>query len=204
MPVWRLQLSWQVDTVAPRDQMVITPHFDDHGVTTDPQNLCEDLVAAVNGIKLHAGELRCKAYDAQGSVPVYPQGDFVVNKGLTSTWSTPREMAVCLSFYATRNIPRHRGRLYIPAWFAGASTAQQRPTLPLVNMGALADAFQQLGGPDVDWAVYSRKDDRAYPVTNWWVDNEWDVMRSRGSVSTQRTLGTTSEASSAAVEQPLS
>jgi hypothetical protein len=203
MPVWRLQASWQLDSAAPRDRVTITPHFNDVGATTDPQNLCDDLLAGLQALKNCTGEVRVKAYDAQGSVPVYPQGDAIVQAGAVQGTTTPRELAVCLSFYGERNVPRQRGRLYIPTWFTSHLTGSLRPTNPNAVMAALPGLFAGLGGPDVDWCVYSRKLDHAFSVTDWWCDNEWDVVRSRGMRPTSRITGTTTEAGLKGVEVPL-
>jgi hypothetical protein len=203
MPVWRLQVSWQKDTTAPRDRMLITPHFNDIGATTDPQNLCNDLLAGLNTITPTTGELRVKAYDAQGSVPVYPQGDAIVNTGATQATAVPRELAICLSFYGERNVPRQRGRLYIPAWFLGITTPALRPPQPITKMTDLVNLFTGLGGPDVDWCVYSRRLDNPFSITDWWYDNEWDVIRARGMVGTARVKGTTTEAGALGEELPL-
>jgi hypothetical protein len=194
MPIWRLQCTWQADTVAPRERMMITPHFNDLGATTDPQNLCNDMLAGLNTITPFTGELRVTAYDAQGNVPVYPQGDAIINKGAQQATSSPRELAVCLSFYSERNVPRQRGRLYMPLFLQGVGNPQLRPTLPIAKMTQFVDLFTGLGGVDVDWCIYSRVQDKAWPVTNWWYDNEWDVQRSRGLAGTSRIQGTTTEA----------
>jgi len=204
MPIWRLQCTWQADTVAPRDRVMITPHFNDLGATTDPQNLCDDMLAGLQTIHSFGGEVRVTAYDAQGTVPVYPQGDAIIQKGATQGTGGPRELAMCLSFYGERNVPRQRGRLYIPIFFLGATTNSLRPTMPQPAMPALVSLFTGLGGPDVDWCVYSRKMKHAYSVTDWWYDDEWDVMRSRGLRGTTRVLGTTTEAGRAGTEAPLS
>jgi hypothetical protein len=187
------------DTTFPRDAVVMTPHFDDGGITTDPQALCDDLAAALNTWMVGANtrQVKVTAYDAQGTPPVYPQGEAILNTGMQTDASCPREVALCLSFYSERNIPRNRGRLYIPAWFLplGANGALVRPNpSSMVRAGELAPILEQLGGPDVDWVVYSRTDDVARPVTNWFVDDEWDTVRSRGLRATTRQEGSTSEA----------
>lgn len=203
MSIWRLQCSWQYDTVAARDAMVITPHFEVLNPNPDVQQLCEDMVSGLQGITNSTGEVRVKGYDAQGSKPVYPEGDAVVNAGLMQSTGVPRELAVCLSFYGSRNVKRQRGRLYLPAHFLGVNVSAKNPATPIAKLASLANLFQGLGGVDVDWVVYSRILDRAFPVTNWWYDNEWDVMRSRGQRSTSRVTGTTSEAFGSEVEVPL-
>lgn len=174
---------------------MITPHFNDIGATTDPQNLCDDMLAGLSTIFPTTGEIRVKAYDAQGSKPVYPQGDAIIRKSATMATAAPRELAVALSFYGERNVKRQRGRVFIPAYLLGANTSSLRPTGPYTKMTDLVGLFTGLGGADVDWCVYSRLLKHAYSVTNWWYDDEWDVMRSRGLRPTTRVTGTTTEAS---------
>jgi hypothetical protein len=203
MSIYRLQVSWQFDTVAPRDAMVITPHFAIDGNVGSLDGLCKDMVDGLQAITPIPGEVRCKAYDAQGTPPVYPVGDYIVNKGLTHPHTYPRELALCLSFYSGRNVKRQRGRIYLPPRFLQVETDKTNPVTPIAKMDQVADLFEGLGGINVDWVVYSRLLDKAFPVTNYWYDNEWDVMRSRGRPANLRYTGTTAEASTAAVEQPL-
>jgi hypothetical protein len=44
--------------------------------------------------------------------------------------------------------------------------------------------------PSTFWVVYSRKTGGDAQVTNVWVDDEWDTVRSRGLRGTVRDLGT--------------
>lgn len=197
MPVWRLQTEISMDSTLPRDVLTMTPHFNDGGVGSDPQGLCDDLAAAISTWSEGAPkQIVVTAYDAQGTVPVLPQGRAVVNAGASPVSDYPREIAVCLSFYSGQNRPRWRGRLYVP-FVALAPLSQNlgaRPPLGVRNkVAALAPIFEGLGGVDVDWSIYSRVDDVARPVTNWWVDDEWDTVRSRGLRPTTRNSGTTSE-----------
>jgi hypothetical protein len=195
MPIYRAQLACHVDSQLPRDAMVITPHFDDHGVGSDPQGLCEDLANAyvnwLGGLK----HVTCKFYVATGEKPHYPVAEADVNPTSEQNSSCPREVALCLSFYSERNVPRYRGRLYMPMGAAGETTPTVRPTGQQMNrVSEFATILQDLGGVDVDWSVYSRTDKQARPVTNFWVDNEWDTVRARGLRSDSRILGSTSEA----------
>jgi len=194
MPIWRLQTSFGFDTNLPRDQMVITPHFDDAGVGTDPQGLCDDLAAALDTWTPGTMQITVKAYDAQGSTPVFPQGEKVLNASSTPGTSTPREIALCLSFYSQRNRPRQRGRLYIPGAAFGMTTGLRPSAGNMTKVLALGPIFADLGGPDVDWVVFSRVSNDAFPVTNYYVDDEWDIQRRRGLRPTTRQTGTTSEA----------
>jgi len=199
MPVWKLQCQFGADSALPRDRFVITPHFNDAGSTTDPQGLCDDLADALVGwltqVTTPAREVLVKAYDAQGTVPVFPQGEAIRNGNVYPESGSPREVALCLSYYNERNLPRRRGRLYVPAPMIATGLSGPRPNAALRDRVALlVPIFTGLGGADVDWCVYSRREDTARPVTHWWVDDEWDVQRRRGLRSTTRTLGTTEEA----------
>ena len=197
MPIWRLQLSHAVDSLFPADRIMITPHFHDDGATTDPQNLCQDLAnawATYCGSPMVNYEINVKAYDAQGTPPVYPQGDYTRGAGVTGGASTNREIAMCLSYYSGENRPRKRGRLYIANCLIGITATGNRPvTANQQRVLDLAPILANLGGVDVDWCVYSRLDDAAYPVSNAFVDNAWDIQRRRGVRPTSRLSATVGE-----------
>jgi len=194
VPVWKLQTSIGGDSALPRDRAVITPHFNDQGVGSDPQGLCDDLADALAPYFLNDREIIVRAYDAEGTAPVYPEGEAVRNPGGNPASGYPREVAICLSFYSTRNIPRQRGRLYIPLYALGGSIAVRPEPATRTKVMALGPIFSDLGGVDVDWSVYSKTDGVARPVTNYWCDDEWDTIRSRGLRATTREMATTSEA----------
>lgn len=196
MPIWKLQCTIGGDTALPRDRAVITPHFNDGGIGTNPDGLCEDLATALSTYFPGAGsrEIIVKAYDAQGTVPVYPQGEAIRNANVNPLSTAVREVALCLSFFSVRNIPRQRGRLYLPVYALGAATASARPpSATMTKVMALGPILAGLGGPDVDWVVFSKSDGVARPVTNYWVDDEWDTIRSRGLTPTTRQVATTTE-----------
>jgi hypothetical protein len=195
MPVWRLQTQMGADSAFARDYAVVTPHVNDVGATTDPQALCDDWADFVASQMAQGQEVQVTAYDAQGSVPVFPQGHAIRNAGSFPAANSPREVAICLSFYHERSLPSQRGRLYIPLYCitsAAASGGRPGTTFRDAVMGWGA-ALAELGGVDVDWSVYSRKDDEARNVTNYYVDDEWDTIRSRGLRPTTRTAATTGE-----------
>lgn len=200
MAVYRLQCSIGADTAFPRDRVMINPHFNNVGgplTDSDTDQLCEDLADALVAYVQGTREISVKAYDAQGTVPVFPTGNAIRNVGAFPASSAPRELACCLSFYSGQNVPRRRGRLFVPVFLVGAGvTHGVRPGGALIaKVGQLAQIMQDLGGADIDWSVFSRVDDTARAVTNWWVDDEWDAMRSRGLRPETRTTGVTSEES---------
>lgn len=195
MPIYRAQLAVHLDGNLPRDSIVITPHFDDHGLGSDPQGLADDLAAAYASFLTGTKRVTCKMYVATGAPPHYPVGEAEVNSGASVPSSCPREVSLCLSFFSERNVPRRRGRVYCPMAALGLGIGLTRPSGVIMGKVAeLAPIFEELGGADVDWVVWSRSDQTARPVTDWYVDDEWDTVRSRGLRPTTRITGTTSEA----------
>jgi len=195
MPVYRAQCSFLMDSAFPRDRFVITPHFNDTLPGSDPQGLCDDLADGLVAWSGRTIETIVTMYDAQGTPPVFPVASAVRNPGATVASTCPREVALCLSFYAARNLPRQRGRLFIPAGLpSGFGGPTARPTIGQQNkVGDLVPLLTGLGGTDVDWVVYSPTDNQPRSVSNWWVDNEWDTIRSRGLRGDQRISGEVSE-----------
>lgn len=197
MPVWRLQTAIGADSPDIRDRFVITPHVNDRGPTTDPQQLCQDWADTLNGwIGNNLHEIRVTAYDAEGTPPVFPQGDVTINAGGFPASNCPREVALCLSFFSERNAPRSRGRLFLPVALivTNFSIGTVRPSPGIMaKVGNLATGLSNLGGTDVDWSVYSRVDAEAKAISNWYVDDEWDTIRSRGLRPTDRVSGTVDE-----------
>jgi hypothetical protein len=195
MPTWRLQTAVWYDSTLPRDASIITPHFNDTLPGSDPQGLCDDLADALADFVEGTPQIVIKAYDAQGTPPVFPQGTAERNVGLAPASGGPREVALCLSFRGDQNVATKRGRLYIPySWLSPSAPAGVRPSsLIRDSVALLVPIFTGLGGTDVDWGVYSRKNDSFASAKHWWVDDEWDTIRSRGLRATTRTEGDISE-----------
>jgi len=206
--IFRMQCSFAADSALPRDRFVITPHFRDRGGDPlsgdNPQgladDLCEGLRVWLGTLNNPAREINVRVYNAEHisspSDPGFPLGEATVNAGVAPGSVVPRELAVCLSFYGDRNVPRRRGRLYIPATFLTTSALSgARPATAVRDaVGALVPVLTGLGGIDVDWGVWSRADRAFHSATNWFVDDEFDVQRRRGLRPTTRTAGTTTEA----------
>ena len=199
MAIYRMQCSFAADTALPRDRFVITPHFSTPNPWPEMQSLVDDLadrLAAFDQAGANGREVNVRAYDAQSPPPNRPLAEATRARDVAPASRTMREIALCLSFYSEFNEPRRRGRLYLPLfWISGGATVGPRPAAEHIARAAmLPEIFQNLGGTDVDWCVFSRRDNEARPVTNWWIDDEFDVQRRRGLRSTTRTTGTTSEA----------
>jgi beta-galactosidase/beta-glucuronidase len=199
--ILRMQCSFGADSSLPRDRFVIAPHFRDTNIPggeTDHQGLVDDLADGLTTWLTDAGparEVHVVAYDAEKAPPSYPLAEAIRNANAFPESKYPREIALCLSFYSERNIPRNRGRVYIPAnGLTSAASIGPRPILTeRQRAAALVPLFTGLGGIDVDWGVWSRTDRAFRPVSHWFVDDEWDVQRRRGMRSTTRLEGTASE-----------
>lgn len=197
--VLRAQCTWQIESLLPRDGVMINPCFR-HNLPAmgggSAQSIADDLAAALKawevGPTLH--QLTVKLYDAQAPPPNRPMATKVLNANQAQGWSTPPELACCLSFYGGTNQPHQRGRIYLPVAKADtASAAAPRPTSTIrTKIAALASTFSGIGGADVDWVVYSPTRDDATKVDHYFVDDDWDIIRSRSVRPTTRTAGTTS------------
>lgn len=180
------------DSALPRDRIVNTLHFNEVGTFlsltstswTDLADDLADLYAALIGASPR--ELSVKLYDLDDPKPRPEKAHVVRNAGSFPATSGPREVACCLSFYADRNLPRNRGRIFLP-WFLLGGSVGTRPTSQQMGMAlSLYNGFKNLGGTDIEWCVYSRADNQHKKVTNGFVDDEWDVIRSRGLKPTTR------------------
>jgi hypothetical protein len=178
----KASIGFQYDSSLPRDVVTITPHYN----CDDPAALADWLKSQLNSQPYIVGKpFTIKVYDAKKAPPSYPLAT-VTNPGTPPTSGLPREVAICLSFYGTWNRPTYRGRLYLPAsWFT--SVSQVRPTGAIVTAALnFADVLGKNMPSGMFWTVYSRKKGTDAQVTDAWVDDEWDTVRSRGLRPTTR------------------
>jgi len=175
-------------TGLPRDDIVNVFHFGGLGVAesfddyTQPlgQAYLDHLAPRLGGVN----QVTTTAYDLADAMPRPPQNVRVLAlPGIPA--SGPREVAVCLSYFADRNLPRNRGRVYLGPWSGGA-TGQDRPGTPVTDIDAFATAVHAIPSDVADWCVYSVRDHTMKPITDIWIDNEWDTQRRRGMRATVR------------------
>jgi hypothetical protein len=127
--------------------------------------------------------------------------------GPTTSTCLPAECASCLSFVgsgaaavpeesgATRPRSRHRGRAYIGPFIPDANVTDattKRSEVASALRGAictsasvhLVDGCTELAG----WilSVYSPTNGVSYPVEMVWMDDAWDIIRSRGEQAVSR------------------
>ena len=149
---------------------------------TDWDQLATDLNAIMQAFALNIAQFQIttKLYDLDNDKPRPVKAEHTANQGAHGALSLPRELALCLSFYADRNLPRQRGRLYMPVTLWKSSAGVRPAGSDQTKLLDLADSLSGLGGANVDWCVYSRVDNVHRKVTNAWADKEWDTVRSRG------------------------
>lgn len=187
MSVFRVAINFPHDSALPRDEMSITPHYIGDNAQALANALKSNLTAYAPVGATHP--FKIKVYDAEKAPPSYPLAT-AEQAGTPSTSATPREICLCLSYYGQFNRPSYRGRLYLPELLFGGAQGI-RPTQAQRDAAlAFANVLTQGLPSGHHWVIYSRKNKTAFNVTNTWVDDEWDVQRSRGLRGTTRTLGT--------------
>jgi hypothetical protein len=194
-----LRCSWQYTNTDPKNVAVITPTFRRQLDITDPtsgvdaKQLCDDLAAALQTYVGKVTPFKVTAYNLEGPKPRYPLAQTVLNGAVAPVDpGVAPELAGVLSFYADQNIPRRRGRLYIPLWLRSTAVGTSLSSTQRTDVGNFVSRFAALGGTNVDWGVWSRSDNAFHKATNWFVSDAWGTVRSRGIKETTRTLGTTS------------
>jgi hypothetical protein len=187
LAIYRVQLSFPTDGVLPADEMTLTPHYsgDDAQALADRLKSNLTAFAQVGASK----PFRIRVYDAKKAPPSYPLAS-AQQAGTPPNSGAPRELALCLSYYSTWNRPRFRGRLYIPHLFFGGGTAARPAPTQMTAVLAWKDVLTGSLPPAHNLVVYSRMAGEAYGVDNFWCDDEWDIMRSRGRKATTRQTAT--------------
>lgn len=177
MAYYRVQIGFQCDSAFPKDIVTLNPHFSGD----DPQGIANTIKTNLLAVGTVGATKRfvIKVYDAQKAPPSYPLATAENGTGFFAT-THPRELALCLSYYAQWNRPSFRGRLYLPIWLVGGSLSLR----PTNTQQQSVVAFKQVlttGFPSGNyWVVWSKKNQTAAQVTHVWCDDEWDVQRSRG------------------------
>lgn len=194
MALWAAQIETGADSAFARDAFVNTLHFNGVGTflsgETDVQSIADDL-GTVWKTWQNVGttrQVRVKIYNLDDPKPRPIRAEKIYNAGAFPASGRPREVAICLSYYADRNIPRNRGRIYVPCELLGGTPGVRPTTTQMNEVLAFHDKLANLGGTDLEWSVFSRADNLHKKVSNSWVDDEWDTIRSRGLRATTRVL----------------
>lgn len=194
MPLIRALVSWRDPTELPKHACSNTLYFRVSDVPgfTSYEDLADDVLDAYVGLT-NVGQVLPPGWNIQ--VRVYNMDDALPrpikheSNGVlpgTKLATGPREVAICLSYYAERNLPRTRGRIYLGPIY-GNGTNQPRPTnLMQTAAVTLGERLAAIGGEDQSWRVYSPKTGEDHHIRNVWCNDEWDTMRSRQLEATGR------------------
>lgn len=193
----RMLVSWGVGAKVTEDWFSNTLYFAEDNVGTEPdyQDLANDVVAAYQAIGCTDGcKIEVRAYNMADAKPRPEKAYATATKtGVRKTGSP--QTALCLSYFSERNLPSQRGRVYLGPYTITSdrpTVAQRQETL------ALGVALGNVGGANVDWSVYSptkasRGQDPTMSISDAWVDDSWDVIRSRKLRSTTRNTASIDE-----------
>jgi hypothetical protein len=156
--------------------------------TAEVDALADDVMDAYDGLaSLVSRNYLVKTYkmsDVEPRVPVSTRSRTQVQAPFEAG---PREVALCLSYYAGLNRPRTRGRIYLGPFASGKM--KLRPEADLIgDLIQFGQDLSAVGGLNVDWSVYSPTTGLNNAITNLWVDNEWDTQRRRGLRPTSRSV----------------
>lgn len=193
----RMLVSWGQGSSLTRDWFSNTLYFSEDNVGTEPdyQDLANDLVAVYQARSFTSGcKIEVRAYNLADAKP-RPEKAYATVTKTGALPQSPAQVALCLSYYSERNLPRQRGRIYTGPYDAltpRPSTAQMNE---LITFG---QALAGIGGLNVDWSVYSPTkaslgEDPTMSISDIWVDNSWDVIRSRKLRQTARTTAEVNE-----------
>jgi hypothetical protein len=191
MPRYRVQVTRENANTNPSDVVSNTFYIDK---TTIPGQGSADLDALATDTKnIWQARLPPIADYPKTRVRIYDMADPKPRPVLAESQSSivggsdsgPQEVALCLSFYSGRNLPRRRGRLYFGPYFSGGMAGRPSSSQQTALLNIATD-LAALGGADVAWVIYSPTDNQYRGVTNAWVDNAWDTQRSRGLAPTAR------------------
>lgn len=187
----RMLVSWGTGAKPTEDWFSNTLYFSvDGGVGQGPdyQALANDLVAIYgqrtwcNGCRIEV-----RAYDLADAKPRPERAFATTSRPFAFPDGTP-QVALALSYYSGRNLPRNRGRIYTGPY----ATPARRPTQAhRDDLIAFAQALAGLGGLNVDWSVYSPTTaagggDGTKSISTAWVDDSWDIIRRRKILATSR------------------
>lgn len=192
----RMLVSWGPPAGAERDRFSNTLFFavDGAGAPPDYEDLAQDLLVIYQNRSWCAGcKIEVRAYNMADAKP-RPERAFKTSTMTGSYPNGPGQVALCLSYYSQRNLPRQRGRIYCGP-FGQPSLRPSSPEIALLMTHA--QDLAGLGGLNVDWSVYSPTkaalgEDPTMTISNYWVDNSWDIQRRRKLEATSRSAGSTS------------
>jgi hypothetical protein len=211
MPTYQTQVIIPVDTGIGKDTVINNWHMNDNALSgpTIQQKISSwhtalqtfyNSVSSIFSLDIDHANVRMKTYDLDLPVPRLPLVNEI--KAITAppagSLTLPHEICVVLSFNSTFqsgvNPARRRGRVYLGPLNANimqGSGGDARVASSTLTTIANAATVLKNGGTTEGWDWRTRSefsDANDIPsVVAGWVDNAFDVQRSRGVTATQRT-----------------
>lgn len=198
--VARIEVVQQVrQNDPPRDFVSNTLWFQTQGAptTTDFHDLAQAIStlfskqAAIPAWGMFNGRgITTKVYSMNDPEPRPVQAQVVYTPSFWASGDlTPRQIALCLSFYGDRNIKRQRGRIYVGP-LDTLVTGKERPGLATMQAIAalgqgLFQAGTSLGTPWVH-GVWSAAGSTFTPASHYWCNDVYDTVRRRVPKETAR------------------
>lgn len=199
MALYRYQVVLKALSGVPADNVTNTLYYDAVS-NADALNAADDIgdfylaIDGQLGSSLATTGHEIKVYAMSDPEPRFPIGTPGLGGALApSTSSLPRDVALCLSFQGARvsGTPQasRRGRIYLGPLTQSLVTVAGIPNpsqiTPIVN-AAIALLAASDASANYTWVIYSPTLGTFTPVTDGWIDNEFDTQRSRGLVPTIR------------------
>jgi hypothetical protein len=212
MADYRTQVSIPMDSNVGADTVVNNWHFFDNGLSGPTatqkieswhnalQTFYNSISVAIFPNIIDHTAVRMKTYDLDLPIPRIPLVDEVTPiTAPTGTASLPHELCIVLSFRSALQSgispARRRGRVFLgPLQQSGMMGAEADPKIVAGKLTTIANAATVLmtgPTPDEGWDWATRS---SFPAANGvrnvvagWVDNSFDIQRSRGTVATTRT-----------------
>jgi hypothetical protein len=187
----RMLVSWGANTDPVKERFSNTLYFSADAIGPDPtdyQTLANDLRDIYAGQVWTTGcKIEVRAYNMADPSP-RPERAYSTVTRSGGTLDAPGQLALCLSYYSERNLPRQRGRIYIGPWLSPKKRPLATDRAALITFG---QALAGLGGANVDWSIWSPTkeaagQDPSMSISDIWVDDSWDVVRSRQLASSTR------------------
>lgn len=176
-------VSWGKLSDPVADRLSNTLYFNVSATVPDYDDLAQAVLDAYKKIVFTTGaNIQVRAYNMEDAKPRPEKSYRVFQK--TGTWTpAPRQVAIALSYYADRNLPRQRGRIFTGPWTPNNERVDSSAQAALLT---LAQDLADVGGLNVDWSVYSPTAGDHKRISRAWIDNSWDVIRSRKLPATNR------------------
>lgn len=179
MPLVRIIASTNYSAATPAKEAFVNTFYFNVSGSVDPPDynqLLTDFVALQQTQSYNAGRFYdYRAYNMDEPTPREQKGRKTGTFTGTATEGVA-QVALCLSYYADRNLPRQRGRVYLGPWTTSTLMPSSGQITTALN---LAGKLAGLGGLNVDWSLWSPTTQTHTRINHAWVDNSWDIIRAR-------------------------